>query len=113
MRLLAFIIVLIACAYQPTTRAAISAEEQINICSSLGDYAEMIMEARQEGVALSHIIKVIREENTLADFLKQAMISIATKAYKVEFAVTEAARVKAVSQFKYEWLHECYSYETK
>lgn len=113
MRLLAFIIVLIACAYQPTTKAAISAEEQIDICSSLGNYAEMVMEARQDGVELRHIIRVVREENTLEDFLKQAMISIATKAYRVDFAATEAARIKAVSRFKYEWLHECYSYETK
>ena len=111
MRLLAFIIVLIACAYQPAK--AVTTEEQIELCTSFGNFAEVAMMRRQEGAKLSHFIKIIHSEPTLNDLIKEALIDVATMAYEVEIAPTQATRNKAVKQYKYEWLHKCYSYETR
>ena len=75
------------------------AEKEQNVCESMGELAYMVMELRQEGVPMSHVMQISDSELVKA---------IVVEAYDYPRFNSQEYKEKAADDFRNEVEVECY-----
>ena len=83
------------------------AQDEADPCASIGGFAEILMEKRQEGIAMSDLMKMVASAEG-----PQQLINIARKmvisAYEQPKYGSPEYKANAVKSFRNEWELKCY-----
>ena len=80
-----------------------TSDEETDFCKALGDLAETIMTARQEGASLSDMMGRIKDSE-IADIQRKIILA----AYEEPRWATEETKKEAIEDFRNEIELECY-----
>jgi len=86
---------------------AAHAQDEADPCASIGGFAERLMEKRQQGIAMSDLMKLVALGEGPQRWKSIARQMVIAAYEKPQYSV-DANKADAVQRFRNEWELECY-----
>ena len=86
---------------------AAHAQDEADACASIGGFAEILMEKRQQGIAMSDLMKLVASAEGPQQLVSIARQMVIAAYEKPQYSV-DANKADAVRQFRNEWELKCY-----
>lgn len=83
------------------------AQDEADACASIGGFAERLMEKRQQGIAMSDLMKLVASSEGPQHLKNQARQMVIAAYEKPQYSI-DANKADAIQRFRNEWELKCY-----
>lgn len=86
---------------------AAHAQDEVDACASIGGFAERLMEKRQQGIAMSDLMKLVASSEGPQHLKNQARQMVIAAYERPQYSI-DANKADAIQRFRNEWELRCY-----